>query len=229
MDAERLGEVCGRPAWRVHAFALVAAVVMWVFFTMLPHAQAVGVGAVVILFLTFKGVMGVWEAKIDARLVKEKRAIRGAVAEEKMGEILDQLGDEYLIIHDVRCQFGNIDHILLSRDYGVFLIERKAPGGRVAIVDSQIRVNGKLTEEDFVAPTLRHTHWLAEELQTITGVSACVNPLIVFTNASVLENRPIAGITVTNMKFLLQSIRQLGKPLPPEVWAASEKIAGRLN
>jgi hypothetical protein len=206
-------------------FGFVALVVMGVFFKILPHAQAAGVGVVLILFLAFKVVMNLFESRIDTKIAEEKRAIRGAVAEEKIEEILDQLGDEHRVIHDVRCQFGNIDHIVLSRNHGVFLIETKAHGGRVAIVESKIRVNGKLPEKDFIAQTLRNTYWLVEELQTMTGVRPWVTSLIVFTNAFVVRSRPIKGITVTNKKFLLESMRQLGKPLPAEVWAARDKIA----
>lgn len=179
-------------------FGIVALVVMGVFFKILPHAQAAGVGVVLVLFLAFKGVMKILESRIDTKIAEEKRAIRGAVAEGKIEEILDQLGDEHRIIHDVRCQFGNIDHIVLSRNHGVFLIETKAHGGRVAIVESKIRVNGKLPEKDFIAQTLRNTYWLVEELQTMTGVRPWVTSLIVFTNAFVVRSQPIKGITVTN-------------------------------
>ena len=147
------------------------------------------------------------------------------MAEEQIGEILEQLGEEHLLIHDVQCQFGKIDHIVLSKNHGIFLIETNSHFGSVEVIDSKIRVNGKPTGQDFIARMLRNTHWLAEELETITGVKARVNSLVVFTNAFVVTSRSIKGITITNNKFLLSSIQQLAKPLAPEVWEAKEKIA----
>jgi Holliday junction resolvase-like predicted endonuclease len=206
-------------------FGLMAAVVGLIFLTVLPHAKAAGFAMVAVLFVAFKIAMNFLESKIDTKIVEEKRAIRGAVAEEKVEEILDQLGDDHLILHDVRCQFGNIDHIVLSKAHGVFLIETKAHGGRVATVESKIRINGKLPEKDFIAQTLRNTYWLVEELEATTGVRPWVTSLIVFTNAFVVRGKPIKGITVTNKKFLLETMKQLGQPLAPQVWEARQKIA----
>jgi hypothetical protein len=211
------------------SFGLLALLIGWVFMKVLPHTQTVGIGVVVLLFVGFKVVMNMLESNIDTKILEEKRAIRGAVAEEKIEAILDQLGDEQVVLHDVRCEFGNIDHIVLSKSHGVFLIETKAHGGRVTVVNSKIEVNGKPPEKDFIAQTLRNTYWLADELKAITGATAWVTAVIVFTNAFVEKSRPIKGIKVTNKKFLLQHIQQVVKPLPPEIWDAREKIVARLN
>lgn len=211
------------------SLGLLALLIGWVFLKVLPHAQTVGIGVVVVLFVGFKVVVNILEAKIDTKIVEEKRAIRGAVAEEKIEAILDQLDDEQVVLHDVRCEFGNIDHIVLSKNHGVFLIETKAHGGKVAVVNSKIQVSGKPPEKDFIAQTLRNTYWLADELRAITGATAWVTSFIVFTNAFVEKSRPIKGIRVTNKKFLLQNIRQVMKPLPPEIWDAREKIAARFS
>jgi hypothetical protein len=178
----------------------------------------------VLLFLAFKGVSMVVESKVQA----EKLAQRGAVVEERVGEILARLNSEHLIIHDVRCQFGDVEHIVFSKNHGVFLIETIAHGSRVEVVNSKILVNGNAPAKDLMGQTLRNTNWLTEELRKLTGVSAKVNSLVVLTNAFVVTNRAIMGITITNRKFLLSSIQRLGKPLPPEVWAARETLASRL-
>ena len=87
---------------------MVALVMLWVFFKLLPHAQTGGIVSLTLLFIVFKFAAKHLESKIDTKIVEEKRAIRGAVAEEKMEAILDQLGDEHLILHDVRCGFGRL-------------------------------------------------------------------------------------------------------------------------
>ena len=207
----------------------MALAMLWVFFNLLPHAQAGGVVSPVLLFILFKVAAKHLDSKIDTKVVEEKRALRGAVAEEKMETILDQLGDEHLVLHDVRCEFGNIDHIILSKRHGVFLIETKAHGGNVAVVDSMIRVNGKAPEKNFISQTRRNTYWLAEQLQTITGINPWVSSFIVFTNAFAEQSPRIKGITVTNKKFLLQNMQRVKKPLAPEIWNAQQKIADALT
>jgi hypothetical protein len=46
------------------------------------------------------------------------------------------------VIHDVVSPYGNIDHIVLNAQGGIFLIETKAHGGRVSVVDGRLLVNG---------------------------------------------------------------------------------------
>ena len=105
---------------------LLAAVGIAVFFTGLPPAQTMGAGAVLLLVFAFKGIVSAWETGTGAMTAVDMPVDRKVAAKETMSEILDELGDNYLIMHDVRCRFGNIDHIVLSEDYGVFLIEREA-------------------------------------------------------------------------------------------------------
>lgn len=126
-------------------------------------------------------------------------------------------------------EFGNIDHVVLSREHGVFLIETKAHGGKVTVVDGKVQVNGKPPEKDFIAQTVRNTQWLSGRLEGITGVTAWVNSSIVFTNAFVEWSRPVKGITVTNKKFLLSNIQRVRKPLPPAIWDARLTIGDRLK
>jgi len=127
--------------------------------------------------------------------------------EQSVGQALDRLGGNYLIIYDVRCQFSHIDHVLLSRDHGVFIIETEAG----------------------ISHTRMHSDWLADGVQALTGVKATVTPLILSHDATLARNRAIGGVTVTNLRSLVGSVQKLGRPLPPEIWVAREKIAARLN
>src|SRR4051812_29400550 len=74
----------------------------------------------------------------------EEKPVAEPIIEETIEEILGQLGEGNLALHDVGCQFGKIDHLVFSRDHGLFLIEAKPHAGRVAVVDSRIRINGAL-------------------------------------------------------------------------------------
>ncbi|HEY3899927.1 MAG TPA: nuclease-related domain-containing protein [Chthoniobacter sp.] len=210
-------------------FGIIALPVACALFTVLPHAQAVGLGALVALGIFVKIGMTALESRIDTKIAEELRPSRGSVAEEHVGEVLDEIGDEHLIVHDIHCPHGRIDHLIFSKSYGVFLVESMAHSGRVEVIHSRIRINGKLPETDFVVQALRNTSWLVDELERIAGVRTRVSSLVVFTNAFVVTSRSIKGVTVTNKKFLLSNIQRLGKPLAPEIWTAREKIAGVLG
>jgi len=218
-------ELADRRALARAGYGIMGVAIISVLFTLLPHGQAAGIALVVALGVAFKAAMTFVEAKIDTKIAADKRAAGGAVAGDRIGQTLDELGEEHLVIHDLRCPYGNIDHVVLSRNHGVFLIETKAHAGRVAVVDSRIVINGRPPELDFVAQTLRITCWLADEMEKISGVRTPVNSLIVFTNAFVVTSRSVKGVTITNQDFLLSNIQRMGKPLPLAVWAARERIA----
>ncbi len=90
------------------------------------------------------------EGQIDRATKQAKQALRGAKAEEKIGELLEQLpDDEYYVLNDVKSSYGNIDHIVIKKNCGIFLLETKAHGGRVEIDGDTLLVNGKLPEKRF--------------------------------------------------------------------------------
>ena len=73
------------------------------------------------------------------RLFKaEKRAVGGARSEETIERILDSLGSNFYALHDLERPYGNVDHVVLSRSNGVFLIETKAHGGKVEVLDDRL-------------------------------------------------------------------------------------------
>ena len=186
----------------------------------------IGAGAVLVILIFLKILPDLIDKPINRRVKLEKRADRGAAAEEVVGEILDSLGDEYCVLNDINCPYGNIDHIVIGKNSGLFLLETKAHGGRVEILSDNILINGKPPEKDFIAQTLKNTYWLREEVQKITGRKIWVTPVLVFTNAFVPMGKPIMGITITNKKFLQRILtRQTKFTSDNEVlWASRESI-----
>jgi hypothetical protein len=132
-----------------------------------------------------------------------KRAIRGAKAEEKIGELLAGLSEDFFVLNDVECPYGNIDHIVISKIGGIFLLETKAHGGQVKVENETLLVNGKFPEKDFLAQTLKNTYWLRDTISQITGSKPWITPVIVFTNAFVVASKPIKGVRIINKKYLL--------------------------
>lgn len=209
-----------RSAVRTALLASAVCMVIALLIFRLPLAKAGwwGVaGALVLLFIA-KTTAKRLEKRATLIMRSEQRAIRGAVAEERIEDLLDELGDGYYVLHDLANPNGNIDHVVIGREAGLFLIETKSHRGRVETRDGALLVNGHPPEKDFIAQTLRNTYWLRERVQQLTGATPWVTPIIVFTNAFVTAGPPIKGVCVLNKKYLLAAIRSETRPGP---WCAA--------
>lgn len=175
--------------------------------SMLPKNKGLsGVISVVATIIAMKIIANTTlkEAKEVERL--ERRASRGAEAEEKVDGLLKKLPNDYAVFNDVESPYGNIDHVVINTNNAIFLLETKAHGGTVSYNESSLLVNGKVPEKDFISQTLKNTFWLRDYLKEQTGVELYVKPIIVFTNAFVKVHKPIKGVSVINKKYLLDSI-----------------------
>lgn len=194
--------------------------------------EAVGLTAGGVTLLTVAIVIIARYAQAESKKIDkmERRAVRGAKAEERVGSILDDLGEDFLVLHDVPCPYGNIDHVVISKQSGVYLIETKAHGGRVSTVKGQLLVNGRDPEKNFITQTLRNTYWLRDEIQRIAGTRAWIIPVIVFTNAFVEPGPPIKNVLVINRKYLLTVLqRPITKAQAPAIWDRRNLIQASLH
>jgi Nuclease-related domain. len=168
---------------------------------------------------------------LDKKLKEEKRAIRGAKSEEKIGEMLAELSEDFLVLHDIESPYGNIDHIVISKRNGLFLIETKSHGGHVTLEDDDLQVNGKPPEKDFITQTLNNTYWLKQEISNLIGPTPWITPILVFTNAFVVAPKPIKNVRVMNKKYLINSLNRLGDKkniANDQIWEQRGKIAQKL-
>lgn len=168
--------------------------------------------------------------KIDTKIKEEKRAVRGARAEEKVGEMLEALPEEFITLHDVASPYGNIDHIVISKSGGVFLIETKAHGGRVEMNGDTLLVNGKLPEKDFIAQTLKNSYWLRDTLDPFAGAKPWITSILVFTNAFVSYTKPIKGVQIINKKYLFPALQKTNHPneVNTRIWEQKVNIIEQL-
>jgi nuclease-like protein len=127
---------------------------------------------------------------------------RGASGEEQVGGLLDALsGNGWHVIHDVRLQHGNVDHIAAGPG-GLFTIETKSHPGPVRLQ----RIHGA---------TLRQAQSHAEALERITGER--VEPLIVYSRAWV--DKPLVrrhGVRVLPARMLLGYLDHRPATLAPD-------------
>ena len=208
-------------------FVLLMAGAVLLILVLVFNSKALGIGVLGILGLGFlaRFTMDYMEGKAKRMMREERRAVRGAKAEEKIGAILESLGEDYLVSHDIESPFGNIDHIVISKQSNVFLIETKAHGGRVSIVNGRLLVNGHEPEKDFIAQALKNTYWLRDEIRGVINVDIWITPVVVFTNAFVERTGPIKGVTIINKKYLLNLLQRPSmKAHNLAVWESREKL-----
>jgi hypothetical protein len=160
-----------------------------------------------------------------------RRAERGAMAEEQVDDLLDSLDEDYTILNDLESPYGNIDHLVISQQNGIYLLETKSHHGKVTFQADRILLNGHPTEKDFIQQALSNSYWVKNQVKEVIGVSPWVTPVVVFTNAFVQYAHPIKGVRVLNKKFLLNFLQKptSGNPAGPLVWRNQERIIAHLN
>lgn len=231
MDRERAGRSTRELASRrrkanIQILAIaIAALAILAALTLFSKPLGLGTGGA-LLFLVFAfAIKSCVEAESNRIEKMQRRAIRGARAEELVASILDNLGEGFLVLHDIPSPYGNIDHIVISQQSGIFLLETKAHGGRVSTLNGQLLVNGHPPEKDFVAQALRNTYWLREQIQSIVKTRAWIIPVIVFTNAFVQPGPPIKNVLIVNKKYLpVVLCRPMAKAQNSVIWDNREQI-----
>jgi len=199
---------------------------------LLQSSKALGIGGtgLLVLLVLLLILPDFFDRKTAKKHKEMKRAIRGAIGEEKIGDLLSGLSSDFFVLHDITSPYGNIDHIIIGRLSGIFLVETKAHGGKVNLDGETLLVNGKLPEKDFIAQALRNSYWLRDEVSQFVGSKPWVTPLLVFTNAFVSPTRPIRGVIILNKKYLLASLQREGRSTAEKtrVWEQREMISRHL-
>jgi hypothetical protein len=203
-------------------------VVLGILWFVLNNASAWKIGGLGIffLFILMIFIRNIVEGLLNKKFKEQKRAIRGAKAEEKIGDLLDNLTEDFLVLNDIPSPYGNIDHIVIAKYGGIFLLETKAHGGNVQVDGETLLVNGKLPEKNFINQTLRNTYWLLDVTSKIVGSKPWITPIIVFTNAFVPQLQPVKGVSIINKRFLLSTLNQRKKSsaLNDVLWEKREEI-----
>jgi len=215
----------------LYCLFFIAAIVS--IYALLNNASAlkIGGGGMLVLLILMRVIPDIADRVFTKKAKEEKRAIRGARGEEKVGELVAGLGEDYLILHDIASPYGNIDHVAIGKEGGVFLIETKAHGGTVDATGERLLVNGNDPEKDFIRQTLSNTYWLRDEIEKVCGVKPWITPVLVFTNAFVKSGRPVKGVRVVNKKYLVSILTRenRGGSKNQAVWEKRAEIFGALE
>jgi Nuclease-related domain len=122
--------------------------------------------------------------------------LKGAVGEEIVARTLEELGPDYVVMHDVRAprKRANIDHVVVGPT-GIFVIETKHVAGPVTLAGTELRVRGRRCPypEQAEREADQVTAVLAE---TATTTIPRVHPLLCFTKADVPRRSTRGGLAV---------------------------------
>lgn len=211
---------------------LIGVTILILIAIIIQNAKVLGIGGVgiLVLFILMKIIGDMVNRQVDHKIKLEKRAIRGAKAEEKIGDLLPKLSADYYVLNDINSPYGNIDHIVIGKNTGIFLIETKAHGGRVEIKGDSILINGKTPEKDFIAQALQNSYWLRDRIGDFAGSKPWITPILVFTNAFVPFGRPIKGVQIVNKKYLQNVLGRANNPnaVHAKIWDSRESIVRKI-
>lgn len=206
--------------------AFIAGVAIWL---LLQNSRVLGIGGfgVLVLLILLGIVPDVLKAQANRQRKAKNRAIRGAVAEEKIESLLQTLGENYFVLHDIESPYGNIDHIVISNEGRVFLLETKSHHGKAAVMNGELLINGKPPEKDFINQALKNVYWLRKQIREIVGIQIWITPVIVFTSAFVPPGKSVKGVTIINKKYLPDIFVEKSSVSEStlQVWEAKEAIA----
>jgi hypothetical protein len=129
--------------------------------------------------------------------------IKGVQSEYVIEDVLADLPEDCIVIHDLDLGRGNVDHVVIAKS-GVYSVETKGARGRVVVRDKVLTINGK-----------DHSEYLRQAYAEAMAVRALldraghgirthfVTPLIVFTHAEVDAQGRTWGVYVLGAERLL--------------------------
>lgn len=158
-----------------------------------PVAAIVAVG-----YLYWVKIMG---EKAEAYADRALNARRGAMAEEEVGSLLDQLPDGFFILHDFVSKRGNIDHIVVSPK-GILTIETKSHKGVVTFDGEKLKRDGQDFKKDFIRQAWAQAFSIRDLLARHGMEAPKPQPVILFGNADVRVREKVKGVEIIGRRYL---------------------------
>ncbi|MGE5892438.1 MAG: nuclease-related domain-containing protein [bacterium] len=175
---------------------------------LMPNMKGFGIAGMVVAGLVMKIIMNTPNRELETYERLERRAAKGAKAEEKIGDRLRELSNEYAVFHDIESPYGNVDHLVIDKQNNVFLVETKSHSGEVTYDGSMLLINKKPVEKDFIAQIFKNTFWIRAEIKKQASLDVFVKPVLVFTNAVVKIPGTVKNISIINKKYLMKILER---------------------
>jgi hypothetical protein len=136
---------------------------------------------------------------------------RGAGAELKVANQLEDLPDSFKVISNFYTGKGDIDYIIICPK-GLFVIEVKAAKGSIEIRDGSLYVNNKIPPKNYLGQALAECLTLKDILNCKFNRNLFITGILEFPNAMISSNNPMRalnGIWVGGSKCHESVINQL--------------------
>ena len=163
------------------------------------------------------------------RRIEQKK--RGKAAEDCVRAILESLSQtRFLVLNNIQAKYGNIDHLVISREGAVFLIETKGHRGRASVRNGEILLNGEPTRKNFIGQINRNIQWLRDKVKTEVGVNPWIVSVLVFTNCVVGGRKTVKRINVVGKDSLLALIEDYSpKTTRRAIWNRRDELEKSLT
>jgi hypothetical protein len=221
-------------AKKVRLFAIVVAIIFLLcvgivaifFYANQKTLGFIAGGVFIILFyIAARSAMKKLDIFFDKNKKVEKQYLRGTEGEEQVGELLKQLGDDFVVMNDVKSPYGNIDHVVYDRRGNIFMVETKSHGGSVKAWGDQLVLNGHAFEKDILGQCRKNAIWIRKKVEGRLHLNAWITAVLVFTNAFVEIGNPIKKVHYMNKKYLVSFLQKTDASSPAglKLWEIREK------
>jgi hypothetical protein len=148
--------------------------------------------------------------KAEAYSERAVDVLRGAVADEAVGNLLGELPAGYFVVNDFVLKRGNIDHVVISTK-GILTVETKSHRGVVSCEGEMLKRDGKPFGKDFIKQGWREALSI-RDLLTSHGISTPKpQPLLLFADADVQVQRQVRGVEIISRRYLPLYLERLPK------------------
>ena len=131
----------------------------------------------------------------------------GAQAERKVRGELNKLPmDRFIVAHDIRFKYGNIDHLVIRDDGRVFLIETKSHRGVITVDGNRLLLNGQPFKKNPIIQITRAISWLRATMQRLCGTNCWFDAVLVFPFGSVSGQGTVGHVNAVRLQNLRKVI-----------------------
>ena len=155
-------------------------------FSVPKHSLITGIVLPTVFFLVIIYIARIVDRKMDTYEKERLNFLKGATGEFMVARKIDDLPDEFCVIHDLATPFGNLDHVVIGPT-GVFVLETKNWRGVIASDGlGGILHNGRKHLKDGIKPLIGRMMNVRDKIGTLCDIKEDLpyfNALMVFPSA----------------------------------------------
>ena len=122
---------------------------------------------------------------------------------------LNQLSmNRFLVAHDIKFKYGNIDHLVIRDDGTVFMIETKSHRGVITADGQRLYLNGTPFKKNPICQINQNIRWVRNKLGANFRMNPWIVAIVVFPNGRVGIRRPVKRVNVIEARRLLGFIQR---------------------